>query len=85
MVRNEAPGTRYTDAHNREKYIQNVILSTDMKNSISLFEKWIKLNVEKKLRIVLDPNYKEKNGKDYDYENLQRIEITDTGDFGFSE
>lgn len=85
VVRNEALGTRYTDAHNREKYIQNVILSTDMKNSISLFEKWIKLNVEKKLRIVLDPNYKEKNGKDYDYENLQRIEITDTGDFGFSE
>ena len=44
-----------------------------------------KTKCRKKLRIVLDPNYKEKNGKDYDYENLQRIEITDTGDFGFSE
>jgi len=77
VIRNEAPGTWYTDAHNRERYIQNVILSTDMKNSIYLFEKWIKLNVEKKLRMVLDPNYKEENGEDYDYENLQRLEISE--------
>lgn len=76
VIRNEAPGTSYVDAYNREQCIQNVILSTDMKNSISLFEKWIKQNVEKKLRMVLDPNYKEENEEDYDYENLQRIEIT---------
>lgn len=53
LIRTEAPGTRYVDAHNREQYIQNVDLSPFLRDYLTNLETRLKSRVPVKLKRVL--------------------------------
>lgn len=54
LIRTEAPGTQYVDAHNREQYIRNVDLSPYMKDCLFNFDKRLNAHAVSKLQQVLE-------------------------------
>ena len=53
LIRTEAPGTRYVDKSDRERYVRKATLSPNMKDYLSGFEEQVKANATEKLRQML--------------------------------
>ena len=57
LIRKEAPGTLYVDAHNRDRYPRQVTLSDMMENFLKAFDTRIKAEAVPKLKKVMESEH----------------------------